>query len=150
MPSPRHRPMKNFLLTVAVALAACGTAFGVFYVLNDDPAMHRAAREQDAMAWLRTEFRLTAAQFAAVTKLHDDYGTVCSRHCAAIMEARRRAAPAAEVAALEKTCVDSMTVHFRQVAALMPAAEGARYLAMVLPRVAGYDHSGAPNVRVTP
>ena len=112
--------------------------------------MHRAAQEQNAMAWLQAEFHLTDAQFAAVKKLHDDYGIVCGRHCAAIMRAREHSAPAAEVAALEKTCVDAMTEHFRRVARLMPPEEGTRYLAMVLPRVAGYEHTGAPNVRVTP
>ena len=43
-----------------------------------------------------------------------------------------------------------MTAHFKRVAAEMPVAEGARYLATVLPRVAGYEHTGAPNVRATP
>jgi len=142
--------MKNLLITLGVALAACAAAFGVFYALNDVPAMHRAAREHDAMAWLRTEFHLNDAQFAAIKKLHDDYGTVCAEHCAAIMAAQKRAAPAAEIAALEKTCVDAMTAHFRRVAALMPAGEGERYLTMVLPRVASYDHNGAPNLRVQP
>jgi hypothetical protein len=28
--------------------------------------------------------------------------------------------------------------------------EGERYLAMVLPRIAGYEHAGAPNMRVAP
>ena len=142
--------MKNFLITLAMALLACGAAFGVFYAMNDDPAMHRAARENDAMAWLRAEFHLNEAQFAAVKKLHDEYARVCGGHCAAIMAAKKRSAPAAEIAALEKTCVDAMTVHFRRVAALMPAGEGERYLATVLPRVDGYPHTGAPNVQVKP
>jgi len=142
--------MKNFLITLGVALAACAAAFGAFYAMNDVPAMHRAARENDAMTWLRTEFHLDEAQFAAIKQLHDDYGVVCAGHCAAIMAAQKRAAPAAEIAALEKTCVDAMTAHFRRVAALMPAGEGERYLAMVLPRVESYDHNGAPNVRVQP
>jgi hypothetical protein len=142
--------MKNLLLTLLVALVACAAAFGVFYVLNDEPAMRRAAREGDAMAWLRAEFRLNDTQFAAIKQLHDDYGVVCGEHCAAIVGARKRSAPAAEIAALEKTCVDAMTAHFRRVAALMPPGEGARYLDTVLPRVAGYEHTGAPNVRVTP
>ena len=135
--------MKNLFLTGAVVLAACGAAFGVFYVLNGDAAMHRAAREGDAMAWLRTEFHLNASQFAAVQRLHEDYGAVCAEQCAAIAAARRKAA-------LEKTCVDAMTAHFRRVAALMPAREGERYLATVLPRVAGYQHAAAPTVRATP
>ncbi len=131
-------------------MAACALAFGVFFVLNDDPALRRAARENDAMAWLRVEFRLSDAQYAAIKKLHDDYGAVCGEHCAAIMEARERKAPAAEVERLEKVCVDAMTGHFKRVAALMPAEQGDRYLATVLPRVSGYAHTGAPNLRANP
>ena len=142
--------MKNLVITFGVVLAACALAFGVFYAVSADRAMHAAAREGDAMAWLRTEFRLNDTQFAAIKKLHDDYSIACGQHCAAIMEARERKAPAREIATLEQVCVDSMTTHFRQVAALMPAPEGERYLATVLPRVAGYSHERAPNVRVTP
>lgn len=142
--------MKNFLITLGAALAACAVAFGVFYAINDDPALRRAAREGDAMAWLRSEFQLDDAQFTAIKKLHDDYGSVCAGHCAAIMEARQRSAPAAEIARLEQTCVDAMTAHFRQVAALMPPGEGARYLTTVLPRVAKYEHQAAPNLQGKP
>lgn len=142
--------MKNFLITLGVALAACAAAFGVFYVLNDDPALRRAAREGDAMAWLRSEFRLNDTEFAAIKQLHEDYGTVCADHCAAIMAARERSAPPLEIAALEQTCVDAMKAHFRRVAALMPPAEGARYLATVLPRVENYSHAAAPNLQGQP
>lgn len=142
--------MKNLWITGGVVVAACALAFGVFFALNDDPALRAAARDNDAMAWLRAEFRLDEAQFAAIKKLHDDYGAVCGEHCAAIMAARERKAPAAEVARLEKVCVDAMTGHFRRVAALMPAEQGERYLATVLPRVAGYTHTGAPTVGAKP
>ncbi len=142
--------MKNFWITIGVVLAACAAAFGVVYALNTDRALQAAAREGDAMAWLRAEFRLEAAQFSAIKKLHDDYSVACGEHCAAIMAAREKQAPAAEVAALEKVCVDAMTAHFRRVAALMPAGQGERYLATVLPRVAGYQHHGAPDVRAKP
>jgi len=142
--------MKNILLVGGAALAAGVLAFGAFYMMSDEPALHRAAREGDAMLWLRAEFRLDDGQFVAVKKLHDDYGAVCGEHCAAIMAARERGAPAPEVAALERVCVEAMTQHFTRVAALMPAGQGERYLATVLPRVAGYDHASAPNVRVRP
>jgi len=152
--------MKNFWLTLIVVATAGVVSFGTFYAMNDEPAVRRAAREGDAMAWLRAEFHLNGAQFAAIKQLHDDYGVVCSRHCAAIMAAKQRAAASATsadkaraeaaVAALERTCLDSMTEHFRRVAALMPPREGERYLAIVLPRVAGYEHNGAPNVQVRP
>jgi hypothetical protein len=142
--------MKNFWLTLGVVLAAGAAAFGAFYTLNDKPDVRRAAREGDAMAWLRAEFHLDAAEFAAIRKLHDDYGRVCADHCRAILAAKRRHAAADEVAALEDKCVVSMTDHFRRVAALMPTGEGARYLAIVLPRIEDYDHHGPPNVQVQP
>jgi hypothetical protein len=142
--------MKNFWITGGVVVAACALAFGVFFAWNDDPAMRAAARDNDGMAWLRAEFRLTEAQLAAIKTLHDDYCAVCGAHCAAIMDARERKAPGAEVARLEKICVDGMTGHFKRVAALMPAEQGERYLATVLPRVSGYSHTGAPTVGAKP
>ncbi|MSU67025.1 MAG: hypothetical protein EXS40_00395 [Opitutaceae bacterium] len=137
-------------MTLGVAAVTCALTFGVFFVLNDDATLRRAARAGDALAWLRVEFRLDDAQFAAIKKLHDDYGAVCGEHCAAILEARERKAPEVEVARLEKICVDAMTGHFQRVAGLMPAEQGERYLATVLPRVSGYLHSGAPTVGAKP
>jgi hypothetical protein len=142
--------MKNLLITFSIALAAAAVAFGVFYALSDDEAIHRAAREGDAMAWLRTEFQLDDARFAAIKKLHDEYGVVCAEHCVTITNARQRTAPPAELARLEQACIDAMTGHFRRVAAVMTPAQGERYLATVLPRIPGYQHAGAPNVRATP
>jgi hypothetical protein len=141
--------MKNFLLTLGLALAACVVAFGVFYALNDDPALRHAARDSDAMAWLQAEFHLDDTRMASIRKLHDDYGTVCAEHCARITNARKASAPAAELARLEQACVDAMTAHFHQVAALMPPAEGQRYLRTVLPRISQYPHAGAPSVQMT-
>lgn len=142
--------MKNLLITVVVAVAACAAAFGVIYALSGDREMHAAAKEGDAMAWLRAEFHLDSVEFAAIKRLHDDYSVACGGHCAAIMAARERRAPAAEISALEKVCVDAMTAHFRRVAAVMPPPQGERYLATVLPRIAGYEHHGAPNLRMSP
>lgn len=140
--------MKNGLITLLVVLAAGVLSFGVFYAMNDAPAVRRAAREGDAMAWLQAEFHLSQAQFAAIKKLHADYGRQCSEHCRAIMEARQRGASATEQASLEKICVDAMTEHFRKVAALMSPGEGERYLAIVLPRIQDYSHHEAPTVQV--
>lgn len=142
--------MKSVLRLLGLMMAACALSFGVFYLLNDDASLRRAAREGDALAWLRTEFHLDDAHFAAIKRLHEDYGKVCVGHCAAIMAARERSAPPAELAALEAQCVASMQTHFRQVAALMPKAESERYLALVLPRIADYDHAAAPTVQVRP
>jgi hypothetical protein len=142
--------MRNFLLTLALlAAAAAGAGWG-FYHLSRNPSLEAAARNGDTMAWLRTEFGLDAAQFAAIDRLHQTYTETCARHCTAIMDARRRHASEEEIRSLEAACVRSMTDHFRQVAALMPPGQGERYLALVLPRIAEYDHRGAPTLRGTP
>ena len=89
-------------------------------------------------------------EFTAIRRLHEDFSGECGRHCAAIIEARERRAPSAEVAELERFCVEAMKTHFRRVAALMPPAQGERYLAFVLPRVESHPHHGAPSLRVGP
>jgi hypothetical protein len=143
--------VRNWVLTIAIALAACAASYGVFYAANREPAALRAAAtEGDPMQWLRLEFKLTDAQYAAIQKLHNEYGAVCANHCSAIMAARERHAPSVEVRALENACVESMTDHFRRVAALMSPEEGKRYLAIVLPRIHDYDHRGAPNLEAKP
>jgi hypothetical protein len=142
--------MKNLWLTFLVVLAAAAASYGAFYVINDAPEVRRAARNNDAMAWLRAEFRPTDAQFAEIKKLHDAYGSQCAEHCSAIMEARDRSAPADEIATLEAVCVNSMSEHFHEVAKLMSPEQGKRYLSLVLPRVSGYAHHGAPTVQVRP
>jgi len=48
----------------------------------------------------------------------------------------------------ETTCRLSVEEHVRRVAAVMEPRQGARYLAMVLPRLAALDHSGPPNARL--
>lgn len=140
--------MKNWVLTFLFAVSACVASFAAFYAINrQPPAIRAAAQAGDAMEWLRVEFHLTEAQFLAIKTLHERYGAACDDHCRAIMAAERRNAPRAEVAALERACVESMTEHFHRVAALMSPHESERYLATVLPRVWDYDHRGSPNIQ---
>ena len=141
--------MSNLLKTVFLALVVGVAATVSIYFSQRDPELQRAARAGDAMVWLRTEFHVTPAQEAAINKLQNEYAVICSDHCAAILAARKRAAPAAEQAALEKTCTDAMRQHFTQVAALMSPGEGPRYLKEVLPRIDNNAHAGAPNLRGT-
>lgn len=155
--------MKNFLFTVALVLAAGAIACGAFFRWHCNDALHAAAQQRDAMAWLRTEFHLSDTQFAAIAKLQAEYGVECGQHCTAIMAAQRELASLqqtgpADAAALEaarrkltdveRTCTDAMRAYLRKVAAIMPPAEGERYLQMLLPRVDNYRHQGAPTVRL--
>jgi len=142
--------VRNLFITALLAAAVCAAAFGTGFVLGGDRALREAGRDGDALAWLRVEFRLSDREFTAIRRLHEDFSVECGRHCAAIIDARERRAPSAEVAELERFCVEAMKTHFRRVAALMPPAQGERYLAFVLPRVESHPHHGAPSLRVGP
>ena len=154
--------MKNFLLTLLAVLAAGALVGGALYRWHCDDALHAAAQQRDAMKWLRTEFRLSDAQFAAIARLQEDYSVECAGHCAAIGAARaalgaaeKSGQPATTLAALQRTvaereltCRTAIDVHLGKVAALMPPGQGARYLQMLLPRVDHYRHQGPPTVRL--
>lgn len=135
-------PLVRYLL---LAFVAAALAFGVtYFALRPDNAP-----APDEMAWLQKEFRLTDAQLAAVSQLHDDYLPVCTDHCTRIVRARKAlsaAAPAdrpaaqAELARLEAVCRDATLAHLQRVAAAMPPDQGPRFLSLVGPKVSGQNH----------
>jgi len=144
------------LLVIVATLVAVAS-----YHLGRDAGMNAALAKRDALAWLRTDFRLDDAQFAAIQVLHLSYSAVCERHCEAIQAAaiKRNAlkiAPDTEAAVLaaaerrleelRRVCESAIAAHVREVAAHMAPDQGRRYLALVLPRIADFDHRAAPDV----
>lgn len=49
---------------------------------------------------------------------------------------------------LRATCESAITTHVHQVAAVMSPADGKRYLALVLPKIADFDHQVAPDLKL--
>jgi len=154
--------MKHLLGTIAlIALLGAASAF-VGYRMNCNPAMHAAVAKGDTMEWLRTDFHLTDAQFAAIRRVHASYAGTCEEHCRMIQEATRaRDALAAahgdkaaidaanrEIQRMRTACEGAIAAHVRRVAALMSPEEGRRYLALVLPKIASFDHTTAPDLRL--
>lgn len=153
--------MKHLWKTLAVlVVVAAAVGYGTFR-LGSKPEVHAAVAKKDALAWLRTDFRLNDAQFAAIRKLHESYSVVCERHCEAIQEAAmRRNALKAEVTPdpvrvaeaerrfeeLREICETAIAAHVREVATQMPPEQGQRYLALVLPKIADFDHLAAPDL----
>ncbi len=155
--------MKHLLGTIAVLVLAAAAMGWVCYHLSADPAMHAAAEKGDAMQWLRDDFHLDDRQFAAIRELHAAYAGTCAEHCRMIqeattarqaLEAARTSDPAALAAAgrrvqeLRTICESAIAAHVRKVAALMSPADGRRYLALVLPKIADFDHTAAPDLRL--
>ena len=154
--------MKYLLGTVAViTLLAAGIAY-VGYRLSGDPALRAAVTKGDTMEWLRTDFHLSDAQFSAIRRLHAAYAGTCEEHCRMIQEATRArnalvAANGNKVAIAEANsqiqrmrlmCEGAIAAHVRQVAALMSPEDGRRYLDLVLPKIANFDHAAAPDLRL--
>jgi hypothetical protein len=155
--------MRHLLGTIAAIILVAAATGLVCYRLNAEPALHAAAAKRDALQWLRDDFHLTPAQFTAIRELHASYAGTCSEHCRMIQEATQvRAAlaatqsadPAAVAAAerkvqeLRAVCESAIATHVWQVAALMTPAEGQRYLALVLPKIADFDHTAVPDLRL--
>lgn len=150
----RHSRMKRLLVFI---LCTCLAAVGSFMVTRWAGAPKQLPADEQ-LAWLQAEFQLTPAQAAAVKILHDDYQPVCRDHCQKIQQAKagrdsaKRVAGAsagsvveaanAEVERVEAVCRDATQVHLQRVAALMEPVQGARFLALVLPKLAKQSHEG--------
>lgn len=153
--------MKYLISTLVLLAAIAGAVAFVTYRATADDAVAKALAKQDAMAWLRADFQLTDAQFAAIKKLHDSYSLVCEEHCREIQRAVRAradlkkdakadaaalAAADRRVAELRLVCESAITTHVRECAAHMSPEAGQRYLALVLPKIRDFDHEAAPDV----
>lgn len=153
--------MKYLGRTLALLVLAALAAGFVCYRLSSAPELRAAARSGDALAWLRADFRLDDEQFAEIKKLHDAYAPSCEEHCRLIQEAARArdalkakssADPVAVAAAeralqeLRTTCETAIAAHVRKVAGVMSPEQGQRYLALVLPKIADFDHQMVPDL----
>lgn len=137
----------GLLAYVAIRLAQAPTA----------PLANPAAR----IDWLTREFKLTPAQATEIDRLQSAYAPVCEAHCAAIARAEdalsaavtesARATARAEMSRLADVCAKSTLTHLQAVASLMEPAQGARFLALMEPRVAhSAGRAGAPALDPAP
>jgi len=157
MNTVRHR-----LLTVALVAGVAVATGWLAFRTTGDASVQEALVKQDALEWLRADFKLTDAQFAAIKRLHDSYSLVCEEHCREIQEAARArsalrksgnadaaalAAAEQRVEALRLVCESAIATHVRQCAAEMSPEAGQRYLALVLPKIKDFDHTAPPDLQ---
>jgi hypothetical protein len=135
--------MSPLLRYTLFAIAAAALAFGVTCALLR-PA---PTADADEIAWMQKEFHLTPTQTSVIEQLHTDYHPVCMSHCKLIKQARDKlsvssdiATDQAELTRLEAVCRDATLAHLQRVAAVMSPDEGARFLALVTPKVSGQSH----------
>lgn len=155
--------MRHLLATLLLLGLLAGAAGFAAFRTGGDPAVRRALERQDALAWLRADFHLNDAQFAAIKRLHDAYASVCDEHCRRIREAmdarealqRSGRASPGELATADRrveelvlVCESAIATHIRACAAHMAPEAAERYLALVLPKIGEFDHLGAPDLRL--
>jgi len=148
--------MKYWLLTLAGLLLLCGAVGGVSYFCM----RKTAATSGDGLDWLRAEFSPNEVQLGKIREKHAAQAILCEKHCADIRaqrllirqmrdgqaDARSLAEAEAHLAQLDATCRASVRAHLESVAALLGGTSGKRYLDIVLPRMAAFDHQGAPGL----
>lgn len=154
--------MKYFLGTLAIIAAIAAVTCALAFHFSGDPSVKAAVAKRDALEWLRVDFELTDAQFAKIKQLHDSYSILCEKHCMDIMDAARArddvkktsndaaviAAANKRVEDLRQVCETAIAAHVRQCAAEMSPSARDRYLALVLPKIADFDHQAPPDLQL--
>jgi len=155
------------IFCLGLILGALGFA-GVYYL---GTASYRSILHdpQPELAWLKTEFKLSAAEFARISRLHDEYRPRCEVRCRLIAQQNQKlrelfahaTSMTSEIqdvlaarAATRAECEAEMMKHFMEVSRTMPPAQGRRYLAWVEQQTflhgqameQQHQHSGNPHV----
>lgn len=140
-------PLKSLLAGIVLAVALTAGWF-----IMRDAVLANAAQRRDVSAWMRHEFGLDEQAMRRIGALQQAFESECEVHCRKVAQAKAvmesSTAPTGResfLRALEE-CRSARVVHVREVAACMPAAAGADYLRVVLPKLEGADHDGAPDL----
>jgi len=148
--------MRRLAAFLVLIVAVAAGAYGVTWYVNS------SRPPEDQWTWLRREFDLSPAQLARIQALHEAYQPVCAGHCSRIMAAQARLAALTRAGrqdtseyratldqweTVKHECNAATLQQLQAVSAVMNPAEGRRYLAMMVPRVATRDHLGPLGVR---
>lgn len=138
--TPAGRIVAFILLTAAAAVTALWA--------TRESLRPESNPQEIGLRWLRDEYHLDDTAFEKICALHRDYFRQCDKMCRQINEAdrpllwrarnqRRRVSEIdAQLARDQAVCGDcekAAVGHLRQVAALMPEAQGRRFLEDILP-----------------
>jgi len=134
------------LVIILVGLVAAVGAFLVCTYFATQPMRDISAAPDAGLLWLRSEFKLTDAQFAQIKSLHEKYSGQCGAMCGEIARVNARldrlisanqevtpelSSAMDEAARVQVNCRRAMLGHIYEVAAAMETKQGARYLQMM-------------------
>ena len=136
---------RPWLIILAGLMLALGAYWGSYRACSSNWHAIEASQEPE-LAWLKTEFHLSDAEFARVSALHEGYLAGCAERCRQIDEKNTHLKhllamtnaitpdierTLAEAASLRAECYKQMLDHFYQVSKTMPPEQGKRYLSWV-------------------
>ena len=138
--------MNKAAVILLLGLGLCVATFSGSYYFGTASARKLMSQREPELAWLKKEFQLSDAEFARITKMHDEYLPKCAQRCLkiadqnqkleALLEHSDNVSPEiqnllAERARTRAECEAEMLGHFLAVSRTMPPAQGQRYLAWV-------------------
>ena len=138
--------MKRGGIILLVGLLLSSVTFAGFYYLGTASCRTMMKDPQPELVWLKKEFKLSDAEFARITKLHEAYLPQCAERCMRIAEQNRKLEQLlgqassltpeiqgvlAERAKTRAECEAEMLKHFLEVSRTMPLEQGRRYLQWV-------------------
>lgn len=138
--------MKKAALILLAGLLFSTVAFSSFYYLGTASLRSMLNEPQPGLAWLKKEFKLTDAEYARITRLHEEYLPKCGERCMRIAELNshleqllsKASSVTPEIqqllarrAQMRSDCEAEMLDHFLQVSRMMPPEQGKRYLQWV-------------------
>ncbi len=131
--------MKKAGLFLLLGVVLCGAAFTGSYYFGTAGGRDMMKDPQPELAWLKTEFHLSDAEFARISALHNAYLPECAERCRHIEElnahlkhllsATNTVTPEienllAERARTRSDCEAEMLKHFLAVSRTMPPEQG--------------------------
>ena len=143
---PTGDVMRRGFLILGLGLIAALIAYSGFYLAGTAGLREWRGSRQPELAWLKQEFKLSDAEFARLSQLHEAYLPQCRERCRLIRQMNEQLSrllatssgvtPAVENALTERAkmrseCQAAMLKHFFEVSRTMPPQQGRRYLAWV-------------------
>jgi hypothetical protein len=146
--------MKRLFALLVIGIALAGLAYFTVYFFGT--ANHRELQNQEnpELAWLKTEFGLSAAEYSKILELHYSYLPKCDEMCALVSEKNELlkklmgddgdteewARVLKEAVAIRASCQEMMLNHFYAVSWEMRPEARKRYLDWVLTKTVTPSH----------
>ncbi len=147
--------MKRLLILTLLGLGVGIVAYSGVYFLGTAEQRTLQKSESPELAWLKTEFGLSADAFDRISKLHYSYLPKCDEMCALVAEKNKTLRSLVETGAgdgdewkrvmseavqIRAECQETMLEHFYKVSREMRAEPRRRYLEWVLAKTVPPSH----------